>query len=882
MTVLASASSADKIKKLELWVDGFLVYVTASRDPSGQAEFVGTLFWKPEPGGHTLITRATDGRGSVGTSKAVRVNVTESAESKTSKVIQIAQPGDTLDSIAEENALTPEQILQANPDLVDPPYPGEWVNVPTGENVPPDSDDIPGGVDDDLEYGQDFPDLPAIPAAPIPPFAPPRFWSTFIQPPVEPTDLQVLPGNCLAVLTWSDRSNNEAGFYVYRLNPGARDWSIIAELGANSDQYTDQGVSGEYQYQVAAFNNFGETLSPIVRVNLPAQNCLRDVIGQVLEVEAESLAIDLPVEEAYCYAALKGHRPFERVPEDQWEFLRRMGPHVPQADFLIGNWNFHEYYAGANKRVIAPPEGGSPFRVEVECLGARMTDEGGESFSLGSFDQSHPPEEWDGRALTGRGNRFTLVYHIQPWTGPGGEPNGLSDPDIPAPFNLHRARNFNDCVAHSPGDAGSLLGCAMVEYPDKAPLVWDWNGVPEQIDGFRMYMNRSPVGGNWVDIEDVEKNFRAWVGPTQIPCGETWRYSVSAWDMNVESARSEFLALSGEECQDLALVEVELFIIRPGEGIDDGVQCTNPIICIPWTYDNTMETSGGLSFWTTQPGGDQTPMNIQNVDIAPEGDVGSPSIYLGMRETVTYHWADLPLCHVISDNGHAVCADRPARNNNKLVFLLQEGDTLHGRIVLNDYDSKSSDDRWCFAEFNFPPRTLEEWSNMNQTEENYNDQGYGYCYTSVRVRGLGRVGSSHVLPSSGGGPGMTAKESDLRITNIDRNRQGNARITIFNAGPDTLLQDAVTLSFQVARLESGEGGSPTTIFEHEERALLSIPAYGQTTVDTGQVLLEGFENRVRVVVNAVNFSDPDLSNNADCARIDVQDEDHVMVLECAR
>lgn len=135
-------------------------------------------------------------------------------------MIQIAQPGDTLESIAEENALAPEQILQANPDLVDPPAPGEWVNVPTGENVPPDSDDIPGGVDDDLEYGQDFPDLPAVPAAPIPPFAFPRFWSTFIQPPVEPTDLQVLPGNCLAVLTWSDRSNNEAGFYVYRLNPG--------------------------------------------------------------------------------------------------------------------------------------------------------------------------------------------------------------------------------------------------------------------------------------------------------------------------------------------------------------------------------------------------------------------------------------------------------------------------------------------------------------------------------------------------------------------------------------------------------------------------------------------------------------------------------------
>jgi hypothetical protein len=129
---------------------------------------------------------------------------------------------------------------------------------------------------------------------------------------------------------------------------------------------------------------------------------------------------------------------------------------------------------------------------------------------------------------------------------------------------------------------------------------------------------------------------------------------------------------------------------------------------------------------------------------------------------------------------------------------------------------------------------------------------------------------------------LSSKSANLQVANIQRNRLGNAQITLYNAGPDTLINDAVTLSFQVARVESGAGGSPTTILEHEERALVTIPAFGQVTIDTGQVLLEGFENRVRVIVTAVNFTDPDLNNNAGCRSIDVPDANHVAVRECAR
>ncbi len=117
---------------------------------------------------------------------------------------------------------------------------------------------------------------------------------------------------------------------------------------------------------------------------------------------------------------------------------------------------------------------------------------------------------------------------------------------------------------------------------------------------------------------------------------------------------------------------------------------------------------------------------------------------------------------------------------------------------------------------------------------------------------------------------------------MERNSAGNARLTIYNSGPDTLVGDTVTLDFQAARVPSGQGGSPGTIWEHQERASLTIPLYGQTTLDTGQVLLEGFENRVRVVILAVNFTDPNLRNNAQCKRIDLPDATHQTVSECDR
>lgn len=63
--------------------------------------------------------------------------------------------------------------------------------------------------------------------------------------------------NITVVLNWSDRSNNETGFRVYR------DGALVVELPANTTAYTDLfagGAAVTYSYRVSAWNAAGEAM----------------------------------------------------------------------------------------------------------------------------------------------------------------------------------------------------------------------------------------------------------------------------------------------------------------------------------------------------------------------------------------------------------------------------------------------------------------------------------------------------------------------------------------------------------------------------------------------------------------------------------------------
>ncbi len=65
-------------------------------------------------------------------------------------------------------------------------------------------------------------------------------------------------GSTSIKVSWTDNSNNETGFYIYRWNGSA--WLKIGTVGANTTSYTDTGRQGSttYHYLVAAYNSAGE------------------------------------------------------------------------------------------------------------------------------------------------------------------------------------------------------------------------------------------------------------------------------------------------------------------------------------------------------------------------------------------------------------------------------------------------------------------------------------------------------------------------------------------------------------------------------------------------------------------------------------------------
>ncbi|MDQ1352162.1 MAG: hypothetical protein QG657_2468, partial [Acidobacteriota bacterium] len=90
--------------------------------------------------------------------------------------------------------------------------------------------------------------------------------------PACPTTPPTAPGNLAATatqtsikLTWTDNSNNEDGFRVYR-GTTSTNLTLRATVGANVTTYTDTGLARRttYYYKVCAYNSAGESCSSTI------------------------------------------------------------------------------------------------------------------------------------------------------------------------------------------------------------------------------------------------------------------------------------------------------------------------------------------------------------------------------------------------------------------------------------------------------------------------------------------------------------------------------------------------------------------------------------------------------------------------------------------
>src|SRR5439155_525281 len=78
-------------------------------------------------------------------------------------------------------------------------------------------------------------------------------------PPAAPSNLAVSSFSAAAVaLTWTDNSNNEIAFAIWRQGGGA-DWARVGVVGPNTTAYTDTTASAgvSYNYRARAINAVG-------------------------------------------------------------------------------------------------------------------------------------------------------------------------------------------------------------------------------------------------------------------------------------------------------------------------------------------------------------------------------------------------------------------------------------------------------------------------------------------------------------------------------------------------------------------------------------------------------------------------------------------------
>jgi len=61
------------------------------------------------------------------------------------------------------------------------------------------------------------------------------------------------------MINWTDNSNNEDGFYIFRSDSISGDFQLIKSVGTNVTNYNDTGLSNEvtYWYRACAYNSVG-------------------------------------------------------------------------------------------------------------------------------------------------------------------------------------------------------------------------------------------------------------------------------------------------------------------------------------------------------------------------------------------------------------------------------------------------------------------------------------------------------------------------------------------------------------------------------------------------------------------------------------------------
>lgn len=297
LSVRGEAISDGSIARIELWVDGEL-YETYTAPESDLGLLVHYWDWSPRTiGNHTLMVRAYNDQNQTAFSNAVHI---KGVEDTGFSVLVKAEEGETMASIAARYNVSMEDVIRENPNLTASILSaGEEVFIPVGA-----------------------PAVASVPSAGAKVLMQLSQWSANHggSPQDEPT-LAVTGQGCAATLSIQDTSDNEQGFNVYRLNPGAISFmkltSLPAHEGNETLSYQDSNLFGLYSYYVAAFDVEGESASNLASLNIVDSNCA----GEPTTVNDLGF-LTAGVEDYYLYVSIN-EGDWQRFPADDFTYLKK-------------------------------------------------------------------------------------------------------------------------------------------------------------------------------------------------------------------------------------------------------------------------------------------------------------------------------------------------------------------------------------------------------------------------------------------------------------------------------------------------------------------------------------------------------------------------------
>jgi LysM repeat protein len=592
--VTANVTGRTPITRAELWLDGEVKALQNSQQPKGLVDFYAQFDLLVPDGPHTFSVRAVNARNMIGQSLPFgitgepRVQV---EKGKSSVQVKVA-PGQSLLKIASMYDVDPATIKKANPGLVDPnPVPGTVVTVPippppavSGPTGAPGPSTAPGNSPKAIPSTPPLQPLQPLPIAEIPllkaleplSFLNVEFILTaFGGPPSAPTDLkgEVVYGEssgrhvglssvqpdqvlgCHVILTWNDVSKNESRYEVWTAMNGFTP-QLVATLAPNPAGgltwyrfFAPQ--AGWVPFWVEAVNGAGSTPSPDVTLYIDPQKCGTPMgAGQYLIVQLFDATLTGSYDKFYCYVSYEG-APEIWVPK---------GTYVP----VKGNKaSFGGQFTGiiapqSNSPLVPIPKDGT-LDVSGHCLawsGKTLNDK------MGDFAGHFSSLDWDGARRTMQSTNYKIEIAIKPWTL-GVELAMLGrywyeDSSLNKPWGL----------AVSPAsDPGGGVG------PRQRVLTWNWDGDPNKIRGFQVYLNGDVYGyflGSTIrEATVLDPSF----------CGNypvSWE--VAAAGQVAQSPRSDKLSYPLKDCQAYAMVKFDqLHLTETNDGLGSG--CLGPHPC---------------------------------------------------------------------------------------------------------------------------------------------------------------------------------------------------------------------------------------------------------------------------------------------------------------